>query len=108
MNKIELILKNLEKIDISRECFEYGNDIATVTKKHGGYLFEFVVKYSRNVKNYRSATYEQPEESDIDFVVDDVLDVMVYDFRNNGLELTDKECEKIIDAIKNMFVGEKY
>lgn len=103
--------KNFKKIfEISKKIdfdidFESGNDIITVFKKHGTYLFEFLVKYSKETKNYISANYLNPEEATLIFEVEDVDDLIIYDYKNRIIDFDDNENEKILKVLKNKLIG---
>lgn len=105
---MEKIINSIEKISIDRTDFEYDNEMATVYKKNGGYLFEFVLRYEKIIKNKFSRSYDRPEECDIDFQVVDVESLDVYGFRNVEVELTTDQLEELENILKNMLIGKKY
>lgn len=71
-----------------------------VTKKLGGYMLEFTVTYDQKVKNYISASYEQPEEYDISFTPKEINDVCVY-VNNEILELNEDFYASIKNELEN-------
>lgn len=76
------------------------SDCVLVTKKLGGYVIEFSVTYNQIVKNYISASYNQPEEYDINFEPKEINDVLIY-VNKEILELNDILYAEIKNELEN-------
>ena len=74
------------------------NDSCYVKNKFGAYLLDFYVYYNQAEKNYVSADYLQPEESDVEYSACDIDNVNVY-INNEVQELTEEIYEEIKNAL---------
>lgn len=96
--EMKKLIKNLDRCEFDID-FDHASDRVLVQKKQGIYIFEFVVNYDKYVKDHREASYLQPEEGGVDFVVTGISDVAVYGMKNNGVELGDVELELLTEKI---------
>lgn len=101
ISKIKQVLKDTE-FNIS---IDYSNDIIAVERKNKGFIFEFVAKYKKQIKNYIASDYLSPNEADIISTIVNISDVAVYTSRSVLIDLTDKQQEEIEDIIYLKLVG---
>lgn len=105
--KMEKLIQNLKNCDFIID-FDYGNTFCSVTKKSGVYLYEFVVGYDLKINNYIGATYENPEEAEIEIEIQQITGLCVYGFKNEMIEMSDLHHEKLTEIIEEKLIGKKF
>lgn len=96
MKSITKTLKGAEfQFDI-----DYTHNSKLVQKKIGGFLFEFIVGYNKNVKHFIGSDYMNPEESSDNIEITSITEVCIYNYKNEIIELTDDEIHEIKGLIE--------
>lgn len=99
------IIYTLEKHDFSLNV-DHSNDLARHSTKTGSFTFDFLYHYNKEPINITSATYENPEEADFKFTITKISEVYVYDFKNNEIELEEKNLDLITSLIEGKIVDQ--
>lgn len=96
---IQLVKNNVFSIDYTTD-----NDSVLVNEKINNYLFEFIVYYEINYYDVISSTYYNPEEFSVSFKPKKIGDFVIYDNKNNIVELSNKEYDLIQYEIENIIL----
>lgn len=101
----ETIKNNLKKIEFTINP-DYTNSYVRITKKSGGFFYDFIVNYDKVIKNHVEASYLSPNECDVEFNIVGIQDLEVYNFKSEAFELTDEQIIELSSIIEQKIIGE--